>query len=605
MPIPFPFPSSALEHERRDEEAGQGETLQLPTRTIAILAGVACNTHRLAIQGHINQHGFSVLGERLEEWSLETDQDFLVEFLRDEEKQMEWMQHLTGAPIYVMLLERIRAEQTWIELCGSDTEEDGNQMGADVLPTVESGLRASYGVRSLYASTPRSATRQIAICYPEFASLEAIGALREETVTPSTYAAVGSNGEFLLREDEDIVYNKEGKAFDAHNGQTLNLQPEEKVKVRSSASKEVSEANAFRARPLPVNKKPQIEPRLSKAAALRMGVALPEVPKRTSSTTSSSDPSIGISGLPRSGIVPPKSLQAPSIAPRLNRVAAARTNAQLQPSSGPEGVERLRKEIDYSSTPGHKRMSLSSSRPASLAAPVVAPRLNKAASARLSGVVPDKVSSNFRPSHAKETSDAATTTTATSIRTTADNSSTPGHKRMSLSTGPIKSLQAPSLVPRSNRTSQARTSMGMAPSKGIPVGAGVNSGKEESIKSCEKENLYRNTPGHKRVSTGFAIASLAQPSIVPRSNATALKRLSMSGAVNMPSQGTSTSAKDTPRPRPSSVLGTSASSKASAAQSTRPSRPMSRTSMSGSRQGDVPARTSLRTSAAPPSSFRF
>jgi nucleoside diphosphate kinase len=304
MTIPVPFPGTP---EREDEATDQVKRHQLLTRTIAILAGVACNTHRLAIQNRITQHGFSIISERLEEWSLETDQDFLMEFLRDEEKQTVWMHRLTGAPIYVMILERNRAVEMWMSLCGPDLDGAEEILDEDGLPITKCGLRAAYGAESLYGSHSTGAPRQIAICFPEFASVRAMEDLQAESETPNTYAAIDAKGGFMVREDNDIYYNEEGKAFDAHNGQLLDLQPDSANDLRSPTPNRSGDSKGFKARPLPVNRKPAIQPRLSKAAALRMGVALPAPPKRAISTSSgSNDASLGISGLPRSSIATPK-----------------------------------------------------------------------------------------------------------------------------------------------------------------------------------------------------------------------------------------------------------------------------------------------------------
>lgn len=298
-----PFPSTP---ERTQEGKGEAIAHQLHTRTIAILAGVACKTHRLAIQTRITQNGFAILSERLEEWSLDSDEDFLSEFLREEEQRVAWMHRLTGAPIYVMVLERHRAVEMWQEMCGADLDEDEEGgVDDDGLPIQRTGLRARYGAGALYASSVKGAPRQIAICFPDLASLQAMEALHAEENVPNRYAAVGSDGGFLVREDEDIVYDEEGKAFDAHNGEPLELQQELVASVQSSSSPAVP--RVFKARPMPSStQKASIKPRLSKAAALRMGVALPEPPKRTLSNTSSNDAALGISGLPRVGVTLPK-----------------------------------------------------------------------------------------------------------------------------------------------------------------------------------------------------------------------------------------------------------------------------------------------------------
>jgi hypothetical protein len=278
---------------------------------------------------------------------------------------------------------------------------------------------------------------------------------------------------------------------------------------------------------------------------------------------------------------------APTIAPRLNRVAAARTKTSSDPS-GSE-VVRERKPVDYTNTPGHKRQSLSSARPASLAAPSVQPRLNKVATARLNGEKAAPVGWASQTSDSFSESSSMRNESPVAVRKQVDYSSTPGHKRMSLPGGGIKSLQAPQLIPRGNRTSQARSSVGgIVPIRTISDVGSSTSEKEND--GLSKRVLDYHVPSHnKRASGTFAIASLAQPSITPRINAAAMKRLSLGGVntTGKVAQG-----------RPSSVLD-GASSKAASKPSARPS-----SSLAAHQDGAFP-RTIRTGSAAPPSSFRF
>lgn len=283
---------------------------------------------------------------------------------------------------------------------------------------------------------------------------------------------------------------------------------------------------------------------------------------------------------------------APSIAPRLNRVAAARTNATPSVTEV-KSIVKEKKAVDYSNTPGHKRVSLSaaSPRPASLAAPTVMPRLNKAATARLSnyGEQERDGHSSTAPSSIRTSS---CSISPTAIRKPIDFSGTPGHKRVSLSTSTIKSLQAPTLAPRSNRASIGRTGGALVDGASI-ANISVKSDKEVKQKKIVD---YSNTPGHKRASTGVSISSLAQPSIAPRINAAAMKRMSI-GAILASDAATAQLAK----PRPMVTNGNMNSS--SAATSSRPS---SRVSLSSAHQdGALPRNAPIRRNAAPPSSFRM
>lgn len=267
---------------------------QLLSRTIAILAGVAANTHQLVIQSHIVQGGFTILSERSECWSMETDQDFLQEFLRDEEKRDVWMHRLTGEKIYVMVLERHDAAETWLRLCGPDFEGENIDPGSDGLRSQKLGLRARYGSGVVYGSSIESAPRQLGICFPDLASIAALEALHAET----DLLATSSSGTLLAHDDESFAsasYNKEAL-----------VSPSKVASLRSPAATDKTDEPVFKARPMPSNKQPIIKPRLSKAAALRMGVAVPEPPKRTTIDSSSNDASLGISGVRRADVALPK-----------------------------------------------------------------------------------------------------------------------------------------------------------------------------------------------------------------------------------------------------------------------------------------------------------
>lgn len=676
---------------------GAGARERKPTRTIAILARSASKTHRLAIQTKISSNGFSILSERLEEWTLD-DQDFLHEFLRDEaaddgdvdadreesEAAMaRWIRRLTVGPIYVMVLERYRAAELWRDMMGPDLDEEdddssvlsvgkangqtmasqGSALDSDGLPIPRTGLRAQYGAGALYGSPPWTAERQLAICFPELASPEALDALHAEASMlvvedeprmadrPGSVAGVGRDGSFVVREDDDIVYDEAGQAFDAHNGEPLELQSEilmDRSRESINASPETKRQQQkllaalgqgsegkkiFRARPLPASTmKASTQPRLSRAAALRMGIPLPEVPKRTASVDAASQESashLGISGLPRAEVKLPRSLQKPSVAPRLNKAAVARTGGSV-PDSSPT-VPKTRKPIDFSSTPGHKRLSNSGPRPASLAAPSVAPRLNKAATARQSmggGTALDVRPSPTRASsHASQSSDG--TRNAPLARKPVDFSNTPGHKRHSMvGTGQLKSLQAPSVTPRANKASVARLAGGnMAPAESLSPSsspaktpqsraraasalgtsrASLSSAPTSASETADKERKpidFSNTPGHKRTSNSFSVASLQKPTITPRSNAAAARRLSVGGvgaAAALASSLSPSSVK--PASRPASSLAVSGGGGG---------RPLSRMSSSGPHQDGAVHPSSTARSAqsriakAPPSSYRF
>lgn len=316
----------------------------------------------------------------------------------------------------------------------------------------------------------------------------------------------------------------------------------------------------FRARPAPITK-PTIQPRLSKAAALRMGIAYQPAsfsPHRAGAVSpSKAGPGFGISGLPRTDVKTPASLRAPTIAPRLNKTAAVRTGGiHTTPTVGSElrtTVPPQKKPVDFSNTPGHKRFS-SMSAVSSTTAPSIVPRQNRASLSRMQHLSstanggaaasmaslssrPGSSAASFRPAQTTPRPLSAITTSTTPRDSTAprkqvDYANTPGHKRHSLSLNQIAALKPPTVLPRQNRASLARV--------GAPL-------------TIDKENIATpnhptpptiaknpaNTPGHKRQSLNISVASLKTPLIQPRLNKAADARLSMGAAAPPSSIATS------------------------------------------------------------------
>lgn len=88
--------------------------------------------------------------------------------------------------------------------------------------------------------------------------------------------------------------------------------------------------SAFKARKVPASSSaPTIQPRLSKAAALRMGIELSERKIAKAEVDENGTPvekeEVVVPGTIRRTVTPPKSLSKPTVAPRQNRASALRT----------------------------------------------------------------------------------------------------------------------------------------------------------------------------------------------------------------------------------------------------------------------------------------
>ncbi|KAL9937021.1 hypothetical protein V8E36_004256 [Tilletia maclaganii] len=606
-----------------------------PTRTIAILTRSAAKVHRLAITSKIEAAGFEILAERPETWETPADDDFLSAFLACEAEERKWVMRLTGAPIYVMLLERKRSAQTWLELLGP--EDPSKHVDEDGLPlaSAKQTLRATYGADFFYGSpSARAADIQIAIAFPEYATPEALQHL-------GLTSPVDENGVQFI-DSHDVLYDEHGRAYDARTGEELDLQsayddeeaPEAQEMDRGEGSNTV-----YRALRLPkTHLKPDIEPRLSKAAALRMGIELPTIARAqrrvsdASSGSNSNKQPLGISGVPLADKPLPKSLSRPSLAPRLNKAAAARMGLTGEDGTGSEAGRsdsaagsRPRQAVDFSNTPGHKR-NLNPSGLASLQKPSIAPRLNKASAARIGsgsstgttgGISSPALSSSssatgglaHRTFSGSSVTSNGSTESASRPRQATDYSNTPGHKRTSVP-GMAKpaSLAAPSIAPRVNKAAAARMGGGPGsegPKREAPDARAGTHGRSSSVvvdgSSAQRERKpvdYSNTPGHRRASLNFAVASLAAPSIAPRSNHANEARLAAdkareAEAAARAARRPGSAAGSRPGPslvnsnRPGSALGASAAANGA-----------STATSGGSRQAKVKG-------AAPPSSYRM
>ena len=157
--------------------------------------------------------------------------------------------------------------------------------------------------------------------------------------------------------------------------------------VNGSTSRDANGKVLFRARPVPAtNDKPDIVPRTTRAAALRAGLAVDKVPAAPRGPVSKerlAQTFANVPGHKRSTTIAVASTAAPVIAPRMTRAASLRLGQTPAPP-----VTRKRaltneetKKSTFEGVPGHKRRE--SIAVASVKAPTVIPRLNKSATLRV------------------------------------------------------------------------------------------------------------------------------------------------------------------------------------------------------------------------------
>ncbi|CAO1621119.1 unnamed protein product [Jaminaea pallidilutea] len=447
-----------------------------------------------------------------------------------------------------------------------------------------------------------------------------------------------SNSE-IVAEDE-LMRNDFGQVFDLKTGDEIEVKeqimPEEHMKEESRGNVEDRKLFKVQAVPAAIARPPKVQPRLTKAAALRMGIKLPQSPVRSPKPPALEVGSMGISGPLKEKVERPKSLAQPAVQPRSNRATLARLGGSISDASASYGSSKsplndtkAQKAIDFPGTKGsvvrdHKATSVS------LAPPANAPRHNRVSGAR-AGVkekTPTTNGSCASTSTAPRSAAACSENGVTPVRERkpVDFANTPGHRRQSLAGSfNLASLKAPAIAPRSNRTAIARGGMSSAnetgrsesasattrslspekenrPKRQTPSATATTSvigqkpfaaadkataapatlaGGEARPLSPTKATVrerqpvdFSNTPGHKRTQSSFTVASLAAPKIVPRTNLATTRRLSIGSVGGAASRPSSSLGGNNNAKAPAS-LPASSLSKQNAGQTREQTRPAS------------------------------
>lgn len=221
----------------------------------------------------------------------------------------------------------------------------------------------------------------------------------------------------------------------------------------ASLASSTSSATPFRARPAPsFAPSATSQPRLTKAAALRLGVSLPPTtPRRSIVTTFESGASNAASQAPTRTAVPtPKSLAAPAITPRLTKTAALRTGQAPATSSAAPTQPRVRQSISTAARAAldrvQRRHSVTTTASTAPPAPTVEVRMSRAAMLRQGITVPPTTPRRAPPASTKEN------------RPSSALSASSG--RASVVSADLKALREPSITPRMTRSVALRNGTG-------------------------------------------------------------------------------------------------------------------------------------------------
>lgn len=325
------------------------------TRTVAIIKNHGLD-HRFDIESLISEAKFEIVKERQMEFDTDTDPETLYELFGEDARSF------SEGPVWVYILERRRAIETWQELMGPADPAEAHE-------TAPHSIRARYGIstaQNTIMGSPDAAAAEVQIASlfassPPFPTSE----LPEEDVVPGYQ--YGS-----MRSVSSSVLSTLKRQLSSTGSQSSSKFSSDKQKIR------------FSARALPAtHAKPDIAPRMTKAAALRQGIKLERTDSNKSIPTKDEMKQIfmDVPGHRRSSTISVASTAPPAFAPRMTKAAALRLGIkQEKPVAPVKSRQSMEKRPTFEGVPGHKRRETISV--ASSAAPVVTPRTNRSAALR-------------------------------------------------------------------------------------------------------------------------------------------------------------------------------------------------------------------------------
>lgn len=326
------------------------------TRTVAIIKNHGLD-HRFDIETLISDAKFEIVKERQMEFDTDTDPDTLYELFGEDARSF------SEGPVWVYILERRRAIETWQQLMGPADPAEAHE-------TAPNSIRARYGIskeQNTIMGSPDSATAEVQI-----ASLFASSPPFPTTELPEDDSAPGYQYG-SMRSISSSVLNTLKRQLSSTGSQSSSKFSSDKQKPR------------FSARALPAtHAKPDITPRMTKAAALRQGIKLERTDSNKSIPTKDEMKQIfmDVPGHRRSSTIAVASTAPPAFAPRMTKAAALRLGIKQEPVSPAKSRQSIdsEKRPTFEGVPGHKRRETISV--ASSAAPTVAPRTNRSAALR-------------------------------------------------------------------------------------------------------------------------------------------------------------------------------------------------------------------------------
>lgn len=427
------------------------------TRTVAIIKTNALE-QRLDIEHRLLEANFEIVKERQMEFDTETDPDTFFELFGDDAR------FLDDGPVWVYVLERRRAVQVLLTLMPSLN---------DAIIGAKHEEQAEIQIASLFASSPPFPTSDLPATDEELAS--------SDEFDPGSVRSIDS----AILEALKLGLSAPPGVFTPSSGSSDMRAPQFSARPSLSSNGSPNGKQSFRARPLPkTHLTPDISPRTTKAALLRQGLA---------TDGSKASPLKSRMSLASTGRIP---------LPRREKENAAEKEMEK---------ERIKKT--FAGVPGHKRSETLTV--ASTAPPTITPRLTKAAALRLGLAQPvlppgrrrSSIAGSVTNEKAAVSSNGAVASSQKSrLPSDADGEGedtetergrerknifdgVPGHKRRQ-SISVASTTEAPSIVPRTNRTAALRKQGGPPPSSfmfrtpsapKVPGSVGIQSRSSSSL----------------------------------------------------------------------------------------------------------------------------
>ncbi|KAG9035763.1 hypothetical protein FRB95_010531 [Tulasnella sp. JGI-2019a] len=399
------------------------------SRTLAIITSQGI-PHRFDIESRITSSGFEVVKER--QIGFHAEDPSVYELFGDEAASV------CGEPVRVYVLERRRAVQVWQTLMGdldpevarSDAPESlralyGKTIHDNAVYGSPNEPMAELQINSIFASSPPFPPIDLPDDIPAAIST----ALPESASSNSSHNTGGS--------------------------------PTARVDIKSKSK-------GFKALPLPpTTAVPSIQPRMSRASALRAGLNVTPVKRVIATKESLARTFENVPGHKRSETITVASTAPPAIMPKPNRALALRIDGENKdgrglrkpPSVAKQPISPERTKEIFENTPGHKRRDTISV--ASTAPPAILPRPTRASTLRIGGDSALTASTSaFSPKTSKTKEEKER-----SLRGRVSFDNVPGHKRNI--TVDVPSVRPPSTPPRINRSALLRIAHKEGGSSGV------------------------------------------------------------------------------------------------------------------------------------------